>query len=528
MNNDSDLKYVIHYYCREKYYQTAENLALEGSRTYPDDYTFKLYSCFGLVLSGRFQESIRELEFLLNLKDVNIGATLALITAHKLSQTVDKETLLHLDNKLKSERKVSTDLGLYYGALFLFFNDKINKSAEYLEKFLKIHPDSNEGLVLRGWLEISANKSPNYKLAANCFNNALEKEKKNLDASLGLVKIKEKEIDLTGAMTLLNQLIVKYPSFLPSLIEKMKVQLVSSDWDATVEIANRILTVDNSCIEAFRIKTLVLICRDGNFEEAALSLKQLYNEIGKSEKKNGQIYLVNAQLFSYISGKNPKILLETRTFAEKAAQLEPSNTDFLTELGYQNLLQGNIKEAVKFFKSSTKLDESSISALTGLTKCQIEEGGVNEQIKQQVEFLREIQNEQPSSELLLMSAKLTDDPSEALSYLNQAVKVHFENFKKYPFGIHYLYYLNPVFLMEIVDEYLKYVPSNLSEHSSDGRKCQSFSKSMMILEELTNSCPGLIEAQYKYAYVQFLTGNLKKAKQILAYILGKIINITFY
>ncbi|KAK6629913.1 hypothetical protein RUM43_003734 [Polyplax serrata] len=522
MNSDKDLKYMIHYYCREKYYQTAENLAIEGIKTYPDEYSFKLYSCFALVLSGRYQESIRDLESLISLKNINVGALLALIAAHKLLQPVDKETVAQLDNKLKTDRKTATAQALYYGALFLFFSRKLSKSIEYLQKVLKISPDFTEALVLKGWLEVSSNRTPNFDEALQCFNSALGSEKRNLDASLGLVKLKEKENDITGAMTLLNQLVVKYPNCLLPLIEKMKIQLVSSDWEQALEIANRILSHDSNCIEGHKIKTLAFMCKDGNFDEATLSLKQLYNAIGKLEKKNGRIYCENAQLFSYLSGKNLKILQETYLFAEKAAQLEPSNPDFLTELGYQNLMQGNIKEAFKFFKSATKLDESSISGLTGLTLCQIEEGGVSEQIKQQVEFLREIQSEQPRAELLLMSAKLTDSKQEVMSFLNQAVKIHFDNFKKYPFGVSYLYHMNPGFLMQIVKEYLRYVPSGFTDYSLTGKVPEAFSKSTMILQEITNSCPGLIEAHYEYAHVQFLIGNFKKAKQVLTHIIDDL------
>ena len=527
MNSDKDIKNLIHYFLREKYFQTVETLTLEGLKVHPDDSSFKLYNAFSLVLNGRLQECIRELQVLINLKDINIGATLALIAAHKLCKTIDKESVLTLENKLKADRKVTNDLSLYYGALFLFFNDKLSKSTEYVDKFLKIHPNSIEGLILKGWIEISNSKTSDFKLASQCFNAALDKDKKNIDAYLGLIKIKEKENDMSGAMTILNQLIVKYPNSLPPLIEKMKIQLVSNDWDLTVEVANRILLIDKNCIEAHKMKTLALICKKGNFTEAAYSLKQLYNEIGKSEKKNGKLYFTNAQLFSYISEKNPNILHETYSFAEKAAQIEPSNSDFLTELGYQNLLQKNLKEAVKFFKNSTKLDESSVSALTGLTLCQIEEGGLDDQIKQQVEFLREIQNEQQSSELLLMSAKLANTPGEAISYLNQCVQVHFNNFKKYPFGITYIYQMNPVFLMEVVHEYLKYAPSDTLINFNNNKIPDVFAKSIMILEELTNSCPGMVKAQFELANVLFSVGNLKKAKNTLNFILGKIFNLPF-
>lgn len=41
------------------------------------------------------------------------------------------------------------------------------------------------------------------------------------------------------------------------------------------------------------------------------------------------------------------------------------NAEFATELGYQMILQGKEKEALKWYKTAMTLDETSVSALTG-------------------------------------------------------------------------------------------------------------------------------------------------------------------
>lgn len=41
------------------------------------------------------------------------------------------------------------------------------------------------------------------------------------------------------------------------------------------------------------------------------------------------------------------------------------NAEFATELGYQMILQGKVKEALKWYKTAMTLDETSVSALTG-------------------------------------------------------------------------------------------------------------------------------------------------------------------
>ena len=45
--------------------------------------------------------------------------------------------------------------------------------------------------------------------------------------------------------------------------------------------------------------------------------------------------------------------------------MAPDNAEFATELGYQMILQGKVKEALKWYKTAMTLDETSVSALTG-------------------------------------------------------------------------------------------------------------------------------------------------------------------
>lgn len=51
--------------------------------------------------------------------------------------------------------------------------------------------------------------------------------------------------------------------------------------------------------------------------------------------------------------------------ASKAAKVDSGSAEYLTEVGYQCLLQGRNKEATRYYKNATKLDESSVAALTG-------------------------------------------------------------------------------------------------------------------------------------------------------------------
>ena len=50
---------------------------------------------------------------------------------------------------------------------------------------------------------------------------------------------------------------------------------------------------------------------------------------------------------------------------ERAFAHAPRDSDLATEMGYQQVLQGRIKEAMKWYKTAMTLDETSVSALMG-------------------------------------------------------------------------------------------------------------------------------------------------------------------
>ena len=44
---------------------------------------------------------------------------------------------------------------LYYAGTFLLHIDRADKAKEYVDRLLKINPQSKEGLILKGWMEVS-------------------------------------------------------------------------------------------------------------------------------------------------------------------------------------------------------------------------------------------------------------------------------------------------------------------------------------------------------------------------------------
>lgn len=70
---------------------------------------------------------------------------------------------------------------------------------------------------------------------------------RNIDALFGKAKFLEQKHNYSGALELVNQVVVSYNGFLPAFVEKMKLQLALQDWDNTVEAAQRSAHILSCC-----------------------------------------------------------------------------------------------------------------------------------------------------------------------------------------------------------------------------------------------------------------------------------------
>ena len=86
---------------------------------------------------------------------------------------------------------------------------------------------------------------------------------------LGMSKCKELLNQFSHALDCVNRILVKLPNLISIVIEKMKLQLCSQDWDQCNEVAMRALALDNQCLEAFRYQILELLCRDGRYNDVS-------------------------------------------------------------------------------------------------------------------------------------------------------------------------------------------------------------------------------------------------------------------
>uniref|UniRef100_A0A8B9G865 Tetratricopeptide repeat protein 21B n=1 Tax=Amazona collaria TaxID=241587 RepID=A0A8B9G865_9PSIT len=480
---------LLNYYCREGYFHHVRAAAEEALGRLGSDPVLLFYRAYGALREGDIQEGIRQLESIKNKQEVSLCTMMALIYAHKKSPKPDRDAILELDAKLKEQRRTAGQQALYFAGIFLWHLGREDKAREYVDRMIKVSGGGKEGLILKGWLDLTCGKENHIKKTVKYFDEALQ-EGNDVFALLGKAQYFEVRQNFSGALETVNQIIANFPNFIPAFIKKMKLQLALQDWEQTVETAHRL----------------------------SMKLRDLIKALERLEPHNSQLFCKMALAFS-----RTLILQHTQTLVERAFDLASDNAEFATELGYQMILQGKVKEALKWYKTAMRLDETSVPALTGIIRCQLIQGQL-EDAEQQLEFLNEIQQSiGKSGELSFLRAVLAmkkqKRQEEVIALLNDVLDTHFSSLCGFPLGVEYFEKLNPDFLLEIIREYLNFCPA---QPASPGQSPSPLLKHCAsVLETVVKTVPGLQQAVFLIAKVKYLSGDIEAAHSNLRYCLER-------
>lgn len=514
------LRCNIHYYLREKLYGSAKHIALKASKQYGDSAEFIFYSGLASILEGQVQRGITELSPLQSEQDIELAVVIALIYGYKLGSPGERDALYNLESKLKEEKKQANAISFYYAGLFLSLADKYEKASDYINKSLRKDPNNVEAIILKAWNDMYMNLGDMQMAAIDCLELALNKSDRNPEALLGLAKFKYFAKDHDASNLTLDRLIVNYPGQVVPLIEKMKNEFAMQKWEAVYDTMERILPLEPDNIETLKIKIFIALCKNADYIEAADQLNKFFVVLENDETHNGYQFYNTTQIFSRACGRSSAVLSQVYRFAQYASEMNPSNVDYLSEVGYQCILQGKYKDALSFFKAASKLDSNSITALCGLTLCQMHEHGPTEQIAQQIELLFEMQGTNKLPVLYHLSAQLNlKNSSSAITFLNNAYETKLAFADRNPFSLTYVKDLDPDFLLEVFKEYKKHLPKKpfiivgYLMYSQEGNN-PVVMHCMKILNAVCDACPGLITALYELAKLKFLFGYASDAQKL--------------
>uniref|UniRef100_A0AAX7VL95 Tetratricopeptide repeat protein 21B n=1 Tax=Astatotilapia calliptera TaxID=8154 RepID=A0AAX7VL95_ASTCA len=491
---------LIKYYCYEKYFNHAVNAAAAAQKKYSNDAVYTFFHAYGNLT----QDNIFTPSIYFSMDSCGNGLPTSASSLMCLFVFPDREVIQELDAKVKEDRKSAPPKSLYYAGTFLWLLGRNDKAREYTERMIKLSNGSKEGLILKAWIDVTSGKDVYARKAGKYFDEGL-KERADVFAMMGKAQYCEYHQIYSGALEIINQVIVSFPVFLPALTKKMKLLLSLQDWDQTIDVAHRLLQKDKNNLEALRMLALHSLCRDGNIIEVELT------------------HFHTFILSFHICGRNEKVIEQTFRMVERAFSLAQGDSDLATELGYQMVLQGRIKEAMKWYKTPfTNRDHSSVSALTGMIHCQLIEGNL-EDAEQQLEFLTEFQQSIGKSELLYLRAVLAmkrhRSQEEVTNLLNDAVDAHFSSLHGLPLGVEYLEKLNPDFLLEIVKEYLALCPAKPPAPGQPA--APQLQHCATVLDKVVKIVPGLLQAVFLLAKVKYQSGDIDAAQSTLQHCLDQ-------
>ncbi|XP_046963364.1 tetratricopeptide repeat protein 21B-like [Vanessa cardui] len=510
----------IHYYLREKCYGKAKKIAKDASVQYSDNTEFLFYHGLCNILEGQIEQGINELTPLQSNRDLQFAIVMALIYSYKMQNSSEREDLYNLESKLKEERKLANASSFYYAGLFLSLAEKHEKASEYINKSLRKDANNLDTIILKGWNYMYLNIGEIQTSILDCLELALQKSDRNVEALLGLAKFKYLTRDYDASNLLLDKLIVNNPGQVVPIIEKLKNEFAAQKWEAVYDALERVLSLEPANIEALKIRIFIALCKNSDYIEAVDQLNNFFSLLENEETNNGFQFYNTAQIFSRACGRSSAVLSQVYRFAQCASEMYSNNADYLSEIGYQCILQGKYKDALSFFKAASKIDSNSITALCGLTICQMFENGPTDQIAQQIELLYEMQGMQKFPILYLLSAQLNVKSPNAVTFLNKAIDAQITLADKYPYGLMYIKNLDPDFLLEVYKEYKKHLPKKPSVivgyllYTQEGNNAL-VTNCIRLLTTICKSCPGLITALYELAKLKFLFGYSNEA-QILA------------
>merc|ERR1719171_441444 len=199
------------------------------------------------------------------------------------------------------------------------------------------------------------------------------------------------------------------------------------------------------------------------------------------------------------------------------SEAAPNQAKYLTELGYQQMLQGDLAKAEETLHLAVAKDETDVRALYGIIHCRVQEGNLTD-AEEQLEFLSEIQvsvGKSPELSFLqsLLAWRKRRDVEAALNLLNETLTLHITAFKA-AVGYDFFIKLNADFMLEIAKEYLQHTIGSPS--AGEGSKPGGYLlRGIQVLETLTRFVPGLVPAQVLLAKSKIALNEIDVATRIL-------------
>ncbi|KAI8469287.1 MAG: intraflagellar transport protein [Monoraphidium minutum] len=411
---DQRVAAFVHYYAREgqvHHVQTVCNEVLKR-RASP---ALQLWRAYGLMAGGAAAEALRELADLQLDPLAGAAAAAAALHAHKAAKHPDHAAIAALQPQLEAELATAEGEAALQLAALLSHTHSFEAARGVLERCLRAAPAAapppgadgggaaaEQQLRLRlrsllGWVVLSQQleealgerDAEEVAAAGACFDEVLAADGGDLEALLGKARVLEVQGRLQEAADLAGELGVRYPWFVPGLVERCRLLLAAGDWEGASAAAAQLLAADARNVLGLAVSALHALVREGDARAAAAHLTAMAAAVAREEPRNARMAFSLARPFARLVAPDAAMLGVTLGLAQRAAELAPTEAEYLAEVGHQKLLLEQLPAAAGHFEAALHLDPLCAAAAVGLAEALIGQGRLAE-AEEQMQMLPDL------------------------------------------------------------------------------------------------------------------------------------------
>lgn len=545
---------LLLFYVREKYWHHAEEVCVSTIQA-TDDHMFRVWRALTLDQQGMTNDALREYKAVESRRFTAVPALMGMQLIYKRNR--DQEGVSQTETKLEKYEVMDHMGGWVQAAALCWAAGDINAARDLLLKFtdadaaMAYRDEYTNYGTIRAWIDLLSGRGALLEKAGTTFLKMLEAEEAenaffdasgmdergsggksngspggslkwaDLNAALGYVAYLERKTQLAKAQNMLDRLVVLYTNCsVPPLVGKARLLMQAEDWEQATEVTRRILARDKDNVEALALEALHALVKDTRYDAATVRLRRLLEAVKAKEPRNAALQHQFALVFSRLAGDRFDLLNITTQFSELACNLEPRNGDILCGLAYQHLYKHDYKTAITVFRRAATLTDS-LAPLLGSAACLLHQGDTEEAGKQ-LTFCNELQPaNQRNAELSVLNAQLRwrrrgmEETTAVLHLLDQAAEaIRHDVSANAGAGMEEYVHLNAPVSLAIAHAYLLHCrnePPDPMFRTTDvvGEKCARH------LEFIVQHLPACMEAQLMLAKVWFVTGDVRKAQNLL-------------
>ena len=511
--------HLAEYFLRKKLWGNA--LITLASDNNPESV---FYKSLATAKTTSVNGAIRELEAIRTRRGYEYPVTEALIHWHNSVKLKDHESLSELDHQRSMLKTRVGTPGLILAAKFYWFLGDTAKARSQVKELVKSlpedDPDYAEARALQGWIELSL--PPRTRRDKDLRAKSIQHFKaadSSIDALMGKAEFYAIHRKFDRSLAAFNQIVVSHPWYLPAMNEKVKLLMLMGDWDHCLETSEQILEASPQNVGAHLSKAMYQVCRESIPEEASARISALMSVLDKCEPDNGDEYIRAAKALARAAGPNQTVIRATLKLAERACKLQPENSAYASECGYQLSLLRRFKRAASSYEEAARLDESNVGALYGQIYCLIQQGEL-EDASAQLEFLSVVQESiGKTADVTFLGAMLAsrkdNDAVKASLLLDETVELHVRAIKDSNFRDIYDYFVafNPEYFLRIAREYLSQCGTEPLD-AADAPMSQ-LKRGTKLLRKVCSQVPGLLDAHLDLGRAHYIAGDFEAAQKTL-------------